>query len=236
MRVALKWIAEDSGGGAEVAVFHHDSPFGQSPVEDGQTYIDEQGLDLGYQSYPMPGGATDYVGELTRAQSQGAQYLVIQNVASPAALLAQNVASQGLDMQIVCLNWCASELFIELAGDDAEGTVGIHPMVPPSATDSGLDSIREHLGDGLDEQNVFYVQGWYTMHVMAEAIAQVVESGEEVTGAAVRDALESMDPIDMEGASQDVDFTTESHRGMTDSNVYRVEGGVLVTEQEGVQP
>jgi branched-chain amino acid transport system substrate-binding protein len=236
MRVALKWIAEDSGGGAEVAVFHHDSPFGQSPVQDGQDYLDEQGLDLGYQSYPMPGGATDYVGELSRAQSQGAQYIVIQNVASPAALLAQNVASQGLDMQIVCLNWCASELFIELAGDDSEGTVGVHPMVPPSATDSGLDSIREHLGDGLDEQNVFYVQGWYTMHVMAEAVAQVVESGEEVTGAAIREALESMEPVDMEGASQDVDFTADSHRGMTDSNVYRVEDGVLVIEQEGVQP
>src|SRR5690606_5700629 len=104
MRVALAWIAEDAGGPAEVAVFHHDSPFGESPVEDGRAYIEQQGLELGYEAYAMPGGATDYVGELSRAQSQGAQYIVIQNVASPAAQLASNVASQGLDMQIVCLN------------------------------------------------------------------------------------------------------------------------------------
>jgi branched-chain amino acid transport system substrate-binding protein len=238
MRVALKWIAEDSGGDAEVAVFHHDSPFGESPVSDGQAYIDDEGLDLGYQSYAMPGGATDYVGDLSRAQSQGADYIVIQNVASPAAQLARDVQSQGLDLQIVCLNWCASELFIELAGDAAEGVVGVHPFVPPTAEDNpGLDPIRDHLGeDGLASQNIFYVQGWYTMHVMAEAIAEVVESGEEVTGPAVREALESMDAIDMGGVSENVDFTADSHRGMSGSNVYRVEDGILTVIAEGETP
>lgn len=239
MRVALAWIAEDAGGPAEVAVFHHDSPFGESPVEDGRAYIEQQGLELGYEAYAMPGGATDYVGELSRAQSQGAQYIVIQNVASPAAQLASNVASQGLDMQIVCLNWCASELFIELAGDAAEGTVGVHPFTPPVLDAPGLDPIAEFLegrGDSLEDQNIFYVQGWYTMHVMAEAIATVVESGEEVTGPAIREALETMDAIDMGGVSADVDFTADSHRGMSVSNLYRMEGGQMTLLEEGLSP
>lgn len=238
MRVALKWIAEDSGGAAEVAVFHNDSPFGESPLDDGEAYIEEQGLDLGYASYAMPGGATDYVGDLSRAQSQGANYIVIQNVSSPAAQLARDVQTQDLDLQIVCLNWCAGELFIELAGDAAEGVIGVHPFVPPTAEDNpGLDPIRDHLGeDGLADQNIFYVQGWYTMHVMAEAIAEVVESGEEVTGPAIREALESMDAIDMGGVSENVDFTADSHRGMSGSNIYRIVDGVLTMIAEGETP
>src|SRR5690606_3646542 len=115
MRVALNWINEDSGGGAEVAVFHHDSPFGTAPVADGEAWVSEEGLDLGYQAYAMPGGQQNYVGLLSQAQSQGAEYIVIQNVASPAAQVAKDIAAQNLDMKIVCLNWCGNELFIDTA-------------------------------------------------------------------------------------------------------------------------
>jgi branched-chain amino acid transport system substrate-binding protein len=236
MRVALAWIAEDSGGSAEVAVFHHDSPFGTSPVGDGETYIEEQGLDLEYQAYPMPGGATDYVGELSRASN--ADYIIIQNVASPAAQLVQDLVNQGGDTQVVCLNWCTGEGFIELAGDAAEGVVGVHPFLPPTAEAEGLSTISEYLesdGRSLEDTDIFYVQGWYTMHVMAEAIAQVVESGEEVTGPAIREMLESMEPVET-GTSEAVDFTADSHRGMAGSNLFRAEGGVYVPFEEGVTP
>ena len=41
MRIALQYIADQNKGKgkAEVAVFHHDSPFGTSPLEDGKKYI-----------------------------------------------------------------------------------------------------------------------------------------------------------------------------------------------------
>ena len=137
MRVALNWIAEDAGGHAEVAVFHHDSPFGTAPVADGQTWVQEKGLDLGYKSYPMP-ATPNQVGLLTQAKAQGAKYIVIQNVSSPAAQVAKDIKAQGLDMKIVCLNWCSDELFITTAGaDNAEGHVLISPIAPPTAMKPG---------------------------------------------------------------------------------------------------
>ena len=42
MRVALNWISEDAGGASEVAVFHHDSPFGQAPVADGEAWVEDR--------------------------------------------------------------------------------------------------------------------------------------------------------------------------------------------------
>lgn len=234
MRVALQWIAEDAGGPAEVAVLHNDSPFGTAPVADGEAYIEEQGFDLGYEAYAMAGGATDYVGEISRVESQGADYIVIQNVASPASQLIRDLANQGSDIQVVCLNWCAAELTIELAGDSAEGLVGVHPILGPASGAAGLAPIEEHLGS-LDDVDTFYVQGWYTMHVMAEGIAALVESGEEVTGPNLTTTLEEMGPIET-GVSENVDFTADSHRGMSASNILRVEDGAFVPIEEEVTP
>jgi branched-chain amino acid transport system substrate-binding protein len=238
MRVALQWIAEDAGGAAEVAVLHNDSPFGTAPVGDGEAYIEEQGFDLGYEAYAMPGGATDYVGEISRVESQGADYIVIQNVASPAAQLLRDLANQGSDIQVVCLNWCAAELTVELAGDAAEGLVGVHPILGPDSGAEGLTPISDWLeedGGSLDDVDTFYVQGWYTMHAMAEGIAALVESGDEVTGPNLATTLQDIPPIET-GVSEAMDFTAESHRGMSASNLLRVEDGVFAPFEEEVTP
>jgi branched-chain amino acid transport system substrate-binding protein len=239
MRVALKWIAEDAGGKAEVAVFHHDSPFGQSPLADGQQYIQDKGLQLGYRAYPMAGGATDYVALLNRARSQGAKYIVIQNVSSPAAVVARNIAQQRLDMKIVCLNWCADELFIKLAGDAAEGHIMVQPFTPPTVPVSGHDEPAEYLqgkGATLEAKTLHYVQGWYTMHVMAEGIRKVIEDGDEVTGPNIKKALEEMDPIETGDVTLPVDFSADDHKGVDGTGIYEVKGGKLAELQKGVTP
>ena len=242
MRVALNWIENDSGGGAEVAVFHHDSPFGQAPVADGQAWVDEQGLDLGYSSYAMPGGQANYVGLLSQARSQGAEYIVIQNVAPPAAQVAKDILAQGLDMTIVCLNWCANELFISLAGDaEAEGHVLIQPIAPFSTDRPGHEAIRTYIEENQISESdvgVSWVAGWATMDVMVKGIEHALTQGEELTGVAIRDALQTMGPIDVGeliGGST-VEFSTESHRGSSHSGIYRAEGGHMVEIEGGVTP
>ncbi|GAA5112962.1 ABC transporter substrate-binding protein [Haloechinothrix salitolerans] len=230
MRVALDWISEDAGGESEVAVFHHDSPFGESPVADGKKHIDEKDLDLGYKSYAMPSGATDYVAQLGRAKSQGAEYVVIQNVSSPAAVVAKNIAQQNLDMKIVCLNWCSDELFIKLAGDAADGHVMVQPFAPPNSGASGLEDAAQHLeseGGSLEQKGLHYTQGWYTMHVMAEGIRHLVENGTEVTGPNLKQALEEMGPVDTGGVTQPVEFSAESHKGVDGTGIYEVSDGEM---------
>ena len=111
MRVALNWIAKDAGGPAEVAIFHNDSPFGTAPVGDGQKWVAEKKLGLTVTAYPMP-KTPNFIGLLSQAKAKNAKYIVIQNVSSPAAQVAKDIKGQGLPMKIVCLNWCADELFI----------------------------------------------------------------------------------------------------------------------------
>ncbi|MGH8909257.1 MAG: ABC transporter substrate-binding protein [Egibacteraceae bacterium] len=228
MRIALQHIADVTDGHVEVAVFHHDSPFGTSPIEDGRAYIRQRGLDIGYQTYAMAASATDYVGELSRAEQQGADFIIIQNVSGTAATLARNVRDQGLDARILCLNWCGDELFIELAGDAvAEGALGVLPFAPPAGVTgdtTGLAAWLRQSGHHLEDLNLHFTQGWYTMHVMAEGIARVVASGVDVTGEAIKLALESLAPIETPVTTA-ISFSADCHKGMRSGQVYQVEGG-----------
>jgi branched-chain amino acid transport system substrate-binding protein len=241
MRVALNWISEDAGGPAQVAMFHNDSPFGLAPLEDGQNWISEQGLDLTMEPYAMPAGSANYVGLLSQAEKQGAKYIVIQNVSSPAAQVAKDIKAQGLDMKIVCLNWCADEQFIDTAGDAAEGHILLQPFAPITADQPGHEDIQSFLeneGSSLEEKGLHYAQGWYTMHVMAEGIRAALENGEELSGPAIKEALETMGPIDTGGVvgTGEVEFSADSHRGSTGSGIYQAEGGEMKPVETGVTP
>lgn len=239
IRIALKQIAEQTDGHQEIAVFHHDSPFGTAPIEDGKAYIEEQGYDFGYEAYAMPAGATDYAGILSQAKDQGAQWAIVQNVSGPGALLARNIQQQGLDMEVVCLMWCADEGFVTSAGEAAEGAMMVQPWAPTTTDAPGFEDVAAYLeseGSSLDEKGLHYAQGWYTMHTMAEGIRHLLEAGEEVTGPALKEALEEMDPVDTGGVSAPIDFSDESHRGAVPSGVYTVEGGELQVVQESVTP
>src|SRR5262249_2474622 len=156
-----------------------------APIADGQQWIKDKGYKLGYQAYPMKSGSTDYVGLLQQARSQGAKYIVIQNVPGSAATVARDLSAQKLDMKIVCLNWCSDELFIKLAGPAAEGHLMVQPFAPLSAAKPGHESVRAYAktkGLDLDTKGLHYAQGWYTMLVMGKGIEKVLADGKELTG------------------------------------------------------
>lgn len=231
--IAINYALENSEGAPTIAILHHDSPFGLSPVEDGRAYAESQGAEV--IAIPMPGGATDYTAELTRVQDAGAEYIVIQNVSSPAATLVKDVDRLGMDAQVVCLNWCTDELFVSLAGSAAEGVLGTSPFAFPGSGVDGLDEIREYAESqdkDLDELGVHYVQGWTTMGVMSEAISRVIQDGEEVTGPNVRAALEEMEGYETGGITSPLTFTPDDHAGNKALVMYEVQDGewVAVTD------
>ena len=181
-----------------------DSPFGTSPLADGEAFAEEHGIQT--VSIAMPGGATDLTAELEAADAEldGMTHLIVQNVSSPAALLARNAADSGLSefIQMGCLNWCSDEIFVDLAGDAAEGVLGALPFGPNTVAVPGQDDPAAWLeanGSTLEETSLHFVQGWWTMAVMIEGIREVVAAGDEMTGANIRAALEGLDGFDTGG-------------------------------------
>lgn len=229
--IALQYAQEHSKNGAPtVALLHNDSPFGLSPLEDGRVYAAAHGM--GVVAIPMPRGATDFTAELTQVQDSGAEFIVIQNVSSPAATLAKDVARLGMDVQIICLNWCSDELFVSLAGDATEGAIAASPFAFAS---SGADLIENEIrpwveknGKDLDQLGVHYVQGWTTMRTMVDGIRQVVKEGKEVTGANIKAALETFNDYSTGGVTTPLTFTSTDHAGSKALQLYQVQNGKWV--------
>jgi branched-chain amino acid transport system substrate-binding protein len=243
IRIALKHISEENKGKhVEVAVFRHDSPFGTSPLEDGKKYIADNKLDIGFKDYVMPAGATDFAGQLAQAKSQKAKYVIVQNVATPSAKLAQNIASEKLDVQIVCLNWCGDEIYVKLAGPAAEKTIAVMPFAPPSVGDlEGLKDISDFLkpkNQTPEAKGLHYVQGWFTMATMAEGINNAVKDAADgkVDGPAIKAGLEKVTDFKTGGVSEPITFTPTNHAGMKEAPLYQVQGGKFVKLTDPIKP
>jgi len=236
--IAIRWAIDDHAAmGAtdapKIALIHHDSPFGTSPVEDAKAYAEANGVE--FMSLAMPGGVTDYVAELAQMQTFGANYVIVHTVSSPASVLLKDAASQGFESQFICLNWCADEILINLAGDAAEGVLGTIPFTPPTSPVAGhedADAFLKSKGSSLEEKGLHYTQGWWTMASMVEGIRLVVAAGDEVNGENIRTALETMNNFDTGGVTSPISFSSSSHRGNSSLRLFTVEGGKWVNPSD----
>jgi len=236
--IAIRWAIDDHAAmGAtdapKIALIHHDSPFGTSPVEDAKAYAEANGVE--FMSLAMPGGVTDYVAELAQMQTFGANYVVVHTVSSPASVLLKDAASQGFEAQFICLNWCADEILINLAGDAAEGVLGTIPFTPPTSPVAGhedADAFLKSKGSSLEEKGLHYTQGWWTMATMLEGVRLVVAAGDEVNGENIRAALETMNNFDTGGVTSPISFSSSSHRGNSSLRLFTVEGGKWVNPSD----
>jgi branched-chain amino acid transport system substrate-binding protein len=229
LRAVLKYVSEqEKGAQAKVAVFHHDSPFGTSPLEDGQKYIDENKLKIEMVSVKMPTGAQDFNPQLQN-EGKGAKYIVIQNVPSPSAKLAQNVRAAGNQATIICMNWSGDELFLNGAGAAAEGAIAVMPFAPPGAGAKGLEDLVTFTGSeaNLQAKGIRYVQGWFTMATMSEGIGKALKAadGADVTGAEVKAALETVKDFETGGVSKPINFSETNHAGLQSTPLYVVKSG-----------
>jgi len=231
MRIVLKYISEQrEGKHAEVAVFHHDSPFGTSPLEDGRKYIAEKKLDVGFKAYAMPAGAVDYLAQIGQAKAQGASYIVIQTVPTAAAKLANNLASVKSTAQVVCLNYCSDELYIKLGGAATEGSIGVMPFAPPVADNlAGMKDISDYLqakNTTVEAKGLRYVQGWFTTATMAKGMENGLKhSGEKkLDGSSIKAGLEEISSFET-GVSEPIAFSSTSHSGLKATPLYKVKQG-----------
>ncbi|MXV95070.1 MAG: ABC transporter substrate-binding protein [Gemmatimonadetes bacterium] len=227
-RIALNWIARNHGEGTPVvALMHNASPFGLSPSRHGGVeFAEELGIEL--TLYEMPRGAVDYTAEFSRIRQSGARYVVFQNTSGPASVALQNANSLGLDLTFVCLNWCANAQLVDLAGEVAEGMLGTIPYAPLSVDVPGTRVIRDYLagkGESVEGKTNAYTQAWWTFAVFGRAMEQVLASGQELTGANIKAALETFTDLDMGGVTVPITFTPNDHLGAKGLRIFRVEGG-----------
>ena len=114
---------------------------------------------------PAPPTTSAQIGQ---AKAQGAKYVIIQNVSSgrPPSW-PRTWPTPESTAQIVCLNWCADELFVKLAGPAAEKMIAWSAVrAAGGRSRAGLEEINNFLkakNTDASTKGLHYVQGWYTM-------------------------------------------------------------------------
>ncbi len=232
MIIAMKWALEDwkakgNSGAPKFAYLFNDSPFGRSPLADGTAFAQANGVETPLE-VPSPRGATDLTPQLTQIRDFGANYVFLQNVSTPAALAIKNAKSLGLDIQFVCLNWCANELLIKLAGADAEGVVGTIPFDPAAEGARVALEFAKEKGIDYGGADSTFVQGWTAMSILVAGIERTLADGKELTGENIRNTLQTMGAIETGGVTQPIVFSDTDHAGAKSLRIFRVENGTWV--------
>ncbi len=210
----------------KVAILHSDSPFGVSPLAAAENFLKGNGIKT--LLVPMPSGGSDYTPQIAQVKQFGATHVMFQNTTAPAAAFVKQAAEQGLKVVYGCLNWCADEIMISQAKDKAEGMYGAIPFAPPTVDTPGVALVRQYAqakGIDLDAKGLHYIQGWWSMAVMAEGIKATLEAGKELTGPNIKGALESLSRFDTGGVTPPITFTPSDHRGSKAMRIYQVKNG-----------
>lgn len=227
--ILLDWIVEHHEGdhAPSVALMHHPSPFGRSPYEQGgKDYADRVGVIL--ETHEMPRGSTDYTAELTRIRESGAGYVIFQTTSGPVSVALRNARDLSMDFDFFCLNWCSNEVLTDLAGEAADGMIGSVSFSPPGEGVAGLADAEAFLasqGASLEAKGMVYGQGWTTAAIMMEGVRRVLARDQDVTGANIRAALESLEAFDTGGVTAPITYSDQSHLGPRGMRLFQVQGG-----------
>jgi branched-chain amino acid transport system substrate-binding protein len=225
-KVALRWIKDNwkGSGNPKAAFLYNDTPFGKSPVADAKAYaasigvdfVDEQIVDL---------KALDATSQLLNMQKKNPDFALIQETWGATATILKDAKKLGIKTQFIGLNWAAGEGVITLAGDAAEGYIGVISHAFPYESLPGLKEIEEYLstkGKKLSDINQKFVQGWVAAKIMVEGIKN---AGDNVTGEGIKAGLEKINNLEFGGLAAPVSFSADNHRGTSQTRLGQVKGG-----------
>lgn len=229
-RAVLKWIQENhEGDNPTLALLYNDTAYGRSPIEDikeaapdfGIEVVDEQVIDI---------QATEAQSQLLNMEKKNPDYAIIQQTWGITSVILNDAKTLGIDTQFIGLNWSAGEGLFDVVNEEAaEGFIATLSHAFPYEDFPGLDEIAEYLeGEGktLEDINQKFIQGWATAKMIGAGVeAAAKQTDGEITGADVREGLESLEDYDLGGLSPNVTFGPEKHWGTEQTRLGIVKDG-----------
>lgn len=241
-RAHLQWIA-DNDPGATVAYIHNSTAFGESPVEGGEAYAEELGLEV-VNSITLELDEGDAGTQVQRAEDEGVDYLIHQNTADPMRVLLQAIDERDADITVMGLTWTVDEFRVAEFPDLFEGARYVNSNITwdeaMNADVRGTRIIEESFEredrdvDDPENANLNYVRGVTHASLAIEGIKKAREMGNDPhSGADVREAIFELDDFDGEGLlPEPLDYREGDRRATMTGQMYQVQDGELVHDDE----
>ena len=224
-RSVIKWIKENHTGGTPTLAFlYNDTAFGKSPIEDAKEFAAEMGVEV-VDEQVVDLQALDATSQLLNMEKKNPDYAIIQQTWGATATILKDAKKLGIDTQFIGLNWAAGEGLLPVAGDAAEGFIGVITHAFPYEDLPGLEEIKTYLdgkGKTLEDIDQKFVQGWVSAKIMIEAMKL---ADDPTSGEGIRGGIEKLSSLDLGGLAAPVTFSADNHAGTNQIRLAKVENG-----------
>ena len=194
-----KFLAEDLGA-KNVAFLARNDDFGRQAVERYLNEFPSYNINVAKEEY-FQDGSTDYLAQLTKIKSSNADTLFIVAQAQDASVMIKQANELGYKGNIVGIGSLAADVFIEMAGEFANGVYCGNQYVYTIDTPENKNFVesydRNYPGNPLPDKNVW---GTYTS---VYAYAKALEIAKTTDSDKIIDALKQ---VEFEGITGTIKF------------------------------
>ena len=185
-QIAAKYIDRTTSGSKEIAFFHNNSAFGTAPIAGLRGLHQREEPRLHGQDVPDDHRNAPPSMRSSCRRSQRGRRLHLHPECSDAGFDPR----QGHEAPWPDVEDRLPELLRERGVPQAgrgrgERHDGVQPFTPVTFNVPGNkapDAFLKARGSSLAEQNIFYLQGWYTMAVMLQGIDTLIKGKKAITG------------------------------------------------------
>lgn len=224
------------GDGQTVGMLYGTDGFGQAGYDAVQAYADDNGLELAAAEGVDP-GAADMTSQLSRLKDAGADTVVMWfTTGADQATALRSMDQIGYDAEVVATATILDPAFTELA-EPAQWD----SMVFAAPIDFEAPQMQElvtRYEEEYGEKPLIITAVWASYASSLLYAAAVSEAGDPSDYAAVRDAMEGLDSIDVVGQTFDAPFAKDDHELIDPSGwlLYRYDekGELVKVGQAGV--
>ncbi len=218
-----------------VALIFNDSGYGRAPLAPARRYAKANGIQI-VDEENVSLRALDATSQLLRIKEKKADYAFIQETFMATSTILKDAKKLGLKTVFTGNFWGTGQKLAELAGDAAEGYLGVMPFAIWSEDNiPGIKMLKKINAENhpkIKYREPPYVTGWVNAAIMTEAVrkALVMTKGDpsKVTGALIKKGFESIKNLDMLGLVTPVSYTPRDHRGAKMVKLVTIKKGQLV--------
>jgi branched-chain amino acid transport system substrate-binding protein len=233
IRIFVNYVKEqwtDKSRKPRIAFIYADNGYGRAPIEAGRAYAKEAGVDLVDEEI-IPTILTDATSQLLTMQKKDPDWAYINTNTQWVPVVLKDSYKLGIKTKYVVNNYGIDERTPKLAGDAAEGVVGIQDVAYWGENVPGMKTLTEfhQKHHGGDVHASPYMRGWLWVIMSVEAIKR---AGDNPTGESVKKAFESMKDFDTWGITPPFTYTNEDHRPTNRGRLVQIKGGKVVQLKE----
>jgi branched-chain amino acid transport system substrate-binding protein len=229
-KIAMKFIAENPGPKSKkprVIFMGYPDPLSRDSLDEVKKYGNALGLDakidISISDPTTPAGISSVLSTLS---SYNPDFVFLSGTSKEAFFVLQEAARMGSKPR-----WIFSAKAFDETLSSFEGILGVQPVSPFGEDVPGMGDLKEahQRWHPLDSHTVFYVEGWATVRIIAEALGRSLPE-QKLSREMVKNSLEGFKDFMMGGILPPVTLTANDHRASVESRIFTMKEGKMVRQ------